>query len=275
MKIQLYLPLSYNTVYWQKWMDSSRNFERRQGPENWESVMQQRIFMCWFGSKNLPKPRQRSLDLFRQMDCEIIVVNEQNFSQWLVESHPIPDTWKFLSPVHKTNYLIAYLLHYHGGGHADFKPPTGSWVDSFQLMQEHHDLWAVGYPETRWAVSNFGVTAQPRYQPSNPNWWKYRFMQLNYKKLIGNCGFIFRPQTPLTLKWLKLADRLIYRNSFLLKKNPAKYAKERPGEIYDGLVSKYPIEWSSLAGDLMQPLILKYHRRVIRTLPYPDLNNYQ
>lgn len=103
----------------------------------------------------------------------------------------------------------------------------------------------------------------------------YRFYQLNYNKLIGNCAFIFKPQSELTQEWWDILNTRL--DGFLpaLKLNPARHLKERRGQEYDGVVSNYPVPWSYILGDIIQPLSFKYRTVISRTLPPPKFTDYQ
>lgn len=54
-----------------------------------------------------------------------------------------------------------------------------------------------------------------------------------------------------------------------LAENPARVPKERPGVIYDGEVSRYPVPWTHLLGDIHHPLVRRYRRRILKVVPTP------
>ena len=101
-------------------------------------------------------------------------------------------------------------------------------------------------------------------------------MRDNWYKLIGNGGFIFRPNTDLTLDWWNgLTEKM---DGYLpeLKKYPGQWARDAHGHVIPetGEKSKYPIPWAVICGNILHPLTLKYTDKIDKDLPYPDCVNY-
>jgi hypothetical protein len=170
-------------------------------------------------------------------------------------------------------------MRFFGGGYSDIKRIDDDWVCYFDHLESREDLWAIGYREIdRHGVANLYETSCQLGRgivERELAWLRWRWMQLRYKEMIGNCAYIFKPDTKLATEWW---EELNVRMDWLLpelKLNPAKYPKERPGHIYEGVVSYYPVPWSFLLGDIFQPLVLKYKNRISFILPPPDFTNYQ
>lgn len=237
------------------------------------------IFAFWTGDNPIPEVRLRSLQSMRtNSDCNIILVNNTNLHNYL-DLNAIHPAYKYLNLAHKADYLRCYFMHHYGGGYCDIKQIDESWIPSFELLTSERNLLAVGYREVnRWGVANLYNSSVILGEPKSRRMQSkvmYRFYQINYKKLIGNGAFIFKPQTKLTEEWW---STLNYRLDTLLhdlKNNPAKYPKERPGEKYEGVISKYPAPWSYILGDILQPLSFKYRSVISRSLPPPKFTDYQ
>lgn len=232
-----------------------------------------RLFILWFGGHPISPVRERSIDAFRDMGLDVVVLRDEDVAQWEVAKSPMAPAFKLLTPIQRSDYVRAYLMHHHGGGYADIKPPQGSWLPGLQRLHEDSRLWAVGYPIQRWAVSTCGVEPVPRYQPQRLRWWKYRWLQLNHTRILGGGGYAFKPGTPLTERWLTGVEARLHAKTPELRANPGRYAKERYGDTNDGVVSRYPVPWLYLAGDVLHPLAYRYRRHTARVLPMPSLED--
>ena len=97
--------------------------------------------------------------------------------------------------------LTSHLPHLTASALAGVLPPewadfaaTG-FRDTTRLAASDPDLWAVGYPVERWNVTTCGIEPLPRYQPWRLRWYRYRWLQLNHRKIMGGGGFGFKPGT--------------------------------------------------------------------------------
>ena len=199
-----------------------------------------RIFVIWVGSTPMNPRRQESLASIRktQTNNDVVLIDENSWKNWLVEEAPVHSAFEFLSPVHKSDYMRAYLMHFHGGGYCDIKPVSADWAPMFQLLDEEPNLWAVGYRE---------VTSE--YTPDLPRALG-KDLKRHYRSVFGTSAYIFRPGTSFTQEWWReLTSRMDYFASAL---------RESPGrDSYDPLAS-YPIRWTEILGDIVQPLCLKH-----------------
>ena len=100
-------------------------------------------------------------------------------------------------------------------------------------------------------------------------------MQLNADRILGGGGYAFRPGTELTRRWIAEVENRVRVLTPALERNPGMYAKERNGDVNDGIVSHYPVPWLHLAGDVLHPLAYKFRRRTRTVLPLPDMFDYQ
>lgn len=76
-----------------------------------------------------------------------------------------------------------------------------------------------------------------------------------YNLLIGTNAYILRPGTPLTQEWYAELLRRMEKSARALAKSPGVDSRGRnPG---------YPLRYTELLGDIFQPLVLKYHDRVL------------
>ena len=229
-----------------------------------------RLFVAWFGDAPLSDTRQNSLRALEEMSIPVILVTQENIGEWVLPEDPLPEGWMYLTAIQQADFLRCYLMHHHGGGYADIKAPSGEWDSSFEIL-DSGDLWAAGYPEYWWGVANLGTS---HFEFRSADWWRCRIMQARFRSLIGNGAFIFKPRTPLTRQWLDLTTAKLESLTPALRKRPARASRERAGEVIDNVVCDYPVSWTALGGDILHPLVLKYRKKIVKTLPRPKIESY-
>lgn len=242
-------------------------------------MIQRKIFCFWTGDNEIPEIRRRGVESLADSGLEVVLITNRNLHEFIPQEKLHP-AYYALNLAHRADYLRAYFMHHFGGAYCDIKPLTSSWIATIEQLENNKFLLAAGYPEVgRWGVGNCYQSAILLNEGGIFNklyyYVKYRFLQLNYTKLIGNGAFIFKPKTCITqIWWNELNSRLDKLHDKLLA-HPAKYPKERMGHVYDGVVSQYPVPWSYLLGDILAPLILKHSSKVLKNLPPPSFENYQ
>lgn len=245
----------------------------------WDVLMElPDLYVFWTGSNPIPAARKEALLSMSNSGLSLRLISSENLNDYIHPSNIHP-AYKYLNLAHRADYLRCYFMHHFGGAYSDLKAISHSWVPAIETMNSCPSCLALGYTEiSRHAVANL---YQNSVQLKNPIWRqrydyiRWRWLQINYRRVIGNGAFVFKPNTELTNRWW---SDLNCRLDFLLKyleDCPATEPKERRGHIYDGRVSNYPVPWSYILGDILQPLILKYSSRVIKDLPLPNFKNYQ
>lgn len=235
-----------------------------------------RVFVAWFGPP-MPVRRIENLESIQgHVGVDTVVISEQTLDRWLVPGVPLHPSFDRLSAVHQADYLRCYLMHHHGGGYADLKPVTADWRPEFDRLDAGHDIWALGYREVgRHGVGSMGSERIRVFRPLHAAWWRYRWLQLNHRRLIGVCAFLFRPRTALTAAWWAELNRRLDGFAAPLASHPARHPRDHEGFEVDGRPSGYPIPWSALLADILHPLALRHRRRILRTLPPPRFTDYR
>jgi hypothetical protein len=141
-------------------------------------------------------------------------------------------------------------MNFYGGGYSDIKMTTGSWNKHFDDLI-NSDKWICGYKEI-----NGGVAYEP--------------VQLYYDSLIGNCCYICKPQSPLTIEWYNEMIALLDSKLELLIKNPSSFPQDC-AERGTG----YPIEWNEMLGRIFHKVSYKYLDKIMNTLPILIFQNYR
>lgn len=240
--------------------DASRyplhRFLRFDGPLDCTNRAPLQIFCFWTGENEMPLVRRANLELLQNSaGVPVILIDSTNLSDWIIAEHPLHKAYNYLSLTHRSDYLRAYFLHYYGGGYCDIKPTNGSWRDLFLELNGTSEKWMIGYPED-------SKLRLPRYGGNLDFDLRARF-----ELVCGTGSMITRPKTPITYEWLtEVERRLDYFYASL---------KISPGGVRDELF-RYPIGWTQLLADIMYPLNLKYHDRIIRkSAIMPSSVNYR
>lgn len=203
------------------------------------------IFCAWFGPA-MPENRRRSYRAVQTMNprFETILVTPENISDFIVEGHDIHPCFQYLSPVHKSDYIRCYLMHFHGGVWTDLKPPRASWEPVARHIDTEPDLWAAGYPEVSTSYIEEEVGALGKH------------LKRHYRATIGPSAYMFKPNSPFTDDWWReLNHRLDYWKDALMR-FPATDPYHIPRE--------HPISWAETCGAIIHPLSLKYHSHILR-----------
>jgi hypothetical protein len=236
----------------------------------------QRIFAFWTGDNEMPEVRRQCFETFGITGLDPTLVTTDNLSEWIVPDHPLHEAYEFLSSVHRSDYLRAYFMYYHGGGYADIKHQTGSWLPAIERVKRSHFLIGAGYREIRggtvWLQGNrvdgrAYLLSLP--VPTIAAKLATNIMRAARPLLIGNGAFYFRPGTTHGRRWLCEVER---RLDLLLPKllaHPASHPRDRLGDP-----SGYPVPWSFLLGDVAGPLGALFFPLILRDLPRPRFTDY-
>lgn len=141
-------------------------------------------------------------------------------------------------------------MHHHGGGYTDIKMTKTDWSPYFDSM-DSTGYWANGYTEIPGgsASSNSNITQ-------------------NYKQLIGNCSYIFRPGTLLTASWIDALHKKLDQKLQQVIENPPQGARDCTGSTeYSSTPSTYPFRWAELLGEHFHDIMYPYQDRILHELP--------
>lgn len=234
--------------------------------------MNRNLYVFWTGENPLHEAGERSLDSMKNTGLELVFITPRNLHDFIPPDrlHPAYD---FLNLAHKADYLRCYFMKHHGGAYSDLKYNPTSWVEAFDALEADPAAWATGYRErAARGVADLYLSSRQLHEGFAKNLHaqlQWRHLQLNYRKLIGMCAFIFKPQTPLVDAWWESLNQRLDALYPALEKHPARYPKEVPGGIYDGEKSRYPVPWTYVLGDILHPLALDHAERLRYDLPAP------
>ncbi|MDI1288910.1 MAG: capsular polysaccharide synthesis protein, partial [bacterium] len=105
-----------------------------------------RVFVLWFGGHPMPQVRQQCVQSLRASGLDVVVITDEEVDEWLLPGAPLEPAFWLLTPIQRSDYFRAYLMHHHGGAYTDIKRAVGSWLPGLQQLADDPRLWAVGYP---------------------------------------------------------------------------------------------------------------------------------
>ncbi len=232
--------------------------------QHFDGLVSNTVFCAWTGSNPMSTQRLNALwSIFNNIHCPVVFLNTGSLRTWERPDSPFHPAFDLLSETHKSDYLRCYLMHHYGGGYTDIKLTHQSWVRLFQSLRDSPAL-ALGYGE----IGSHAVA--PVEGPLGEE------LRRNYDKLIGLCAFIFRKQTDLTWLWYLETMDFLDRVHGALKENPARHPQDRLGAVFeDGTVSRYPIRWTELLGNIFHPAIYRFHDQVMHEAIEPIFHSYR
>jgi len=226
------------------------------------------VFVCWFGgyqveSQKMSKNRFEAFrSLVENIGVPVILITSNNYTNFIKPSHPIHPSFEFLSGVHKSDYMRAYLLNYYGGGYHDIKHRQESWQDCWGDWLFDDNIWIFGRRENnRRAIG---------YPPNQSH------IQNHYSKLVTMGWVICKPNTEYTKILLqKIEDKLTAKHSDLVEhpgSNSAGYYHENPFQMAEE--NNYPLRWMEIMGEIYHPLMLEFIDHIKYGLPKKDIYNF-
>lgn len=250
-------------------------------------MINRKIYCWWLNNEEMSDTRKRSLELLKtKSECDVVFIDKNNLSDYILPDFPLHEGFQYLSEIQKGDYLKCYFMHHYGGGYSDIKITTGSWVKYFDRFDIDENLYCVGYKEL-----DPGHVARLENCSLNPKEskfcldnstnddgteWDSTKIKNEWNLLVGNGCFICRKNTPFTFDWLNALHEKMDGYLPELIKNPSKWSRDSYGRPIPKTneVSKYPIAWAVINGNIFHPLTLKYKDNIQRDLHYPITTDY-
>ena len=109
-------------------------------------MLKPRLFCFWTDDNIMSDDRRNALSTLSKTGLEVIFINQDNLSDWILKHAPLHRSYEYLSSVHKADYLRCYFMHHHGGAYSDVKVIEDSWLSSYEDL-EKSDYLINGYRE--------------------------------------------------------------------------------------------------------------------------------
>ncbi|MGL4992926.1 MAG: capsular polysaccharide synthesis protein [Bacteroidales bacterium] len=213
------------------------------------------IYCFWTGENDLTPNRKLCLEsIIRNCGVRVELITPSNLDKYILPQYPLHPSYKYLSLIHRSDYLRCYFMHHYGGGYVDIKYISKSWINAFNQL-ELSDKYILGYREVSWE----GIGEKVGMIGSD--------LCIYWKNVIGTNAYICRPYTHFTYDWYSELNRRmdIYAHKL------AKY----PGNTF-GSNDGYPIPWANILGAIFHPLCLKYHNKLMQVDEIkPSFKNYR
>lgn len=224
------------------------------------------IYCFWTGDNPLTENREKGIQaLEKNAGVPVKLITPQNLPEYIKPDFPLHKGYELLSLTMRSDYLRCYFMHHYGGGYADIKPFAHSWKPAFKKLNNKEDQYAIGYPELL-----HGGIAPAKHRFIENNVYEDYDMMLSTENLIhkdltrytplliGNCGFICKPNTPVTTEWYYEVHRRM----------------DELCDCYNANIVKF-IPYFYLV-QVFHPIVLKYNKHILHDKNLlPVLDNYR
>jgi hypothetical protein len=224
------------------------------------------VFSVWFGTFNqMSANRIIALNtIFQKIGCPLVILGDENYLDWQHPDYPIHTSFQFLSSVHKSDYLRAYLMCFYGGGYTDIKSARFSWMPMFDVLQNNEDHLALGYPELR-------PTGIAEMQDG-----EHLDIRERFEEVIGMCAFLMRKRSPLSCAYLEGVEDVLDCYEFHLKRDPARFAYDNRDGWFTNSVTGYPLRWTSIGSEVFHKKVFDFrHYTILEPKICPVVTGYR
>jgi hypothetical protein len=217
----------------------------------------------WAGTNPMSAQRIQALwSIYNNTRCPIVFINHQSLRDWEKPEYPYHPAFEYLSDTHKSDYIRCYLMHHYGGGWTDIKHTSADWRPHFAALRSSTAL-ALGYQEIADGIPHIKGPLGDE-------------LRRNYKKNIGLCAFIFKKNSSLTNAWINQLDEKLSQLQPELRINPARHPQDQIGvKLFDGSLSKYPINWAGILGEIFHPITYVNQSEIIQAVIEPRFYGYR
>lgn len=197
------------------------------------------VWMFWTGNNPMSAVHRLCLASARKnAGVEVRLVTPGALTSLVPEGvHP---AYEHLSLVHRADYLRCYCLHHYGGAYLDLDVVCLKSLAPLWRQLEDGDLWAVGYR----GMSQGEVICNSAFGP-------------------------FRARTPLTSAWYASVIEVLDAHLPALRRCSRKNA----GRLnVRGDVPGYPLHWTQLLAETLNPAQQTYRTHISTQLPFVVLD---
>jgi GR25 family glycosyltransferase involved in LPS biosynthesis len=240
----------------------NRNRTKKQrGGGGGTSDLPRQIWCLWLGSHPMSETRAACLKSVKSVTgVPVVLITDETLPQYIRPEHPLHKAYQYLSGTHKADYMRIYMLYHYGGGYADIKTQTGSWVPAFEEMERDPSIWMSGYPEVdKNGVAVFGLSPERADE-----------LKANWAKLIGNGAYIARAGSPLLAEVVRRQNAALDKHYDVLVQHPAVHPRDGEG----GSTSGYPIFWSEILGSIFHDVSFNDISHIRQSVPTPKFTGY-
>ena len=223
------------------------------------------LYMFWTGDNPLTDNRKKSIELIKNTSgLKVIILDKNTIFDFELQNNRFHGAYKYLSAVHKSDYLRAYFMNFYGGCYSDIKPNIFNWLPYVNILENNPYKDVVGYSEEK--PEDIGI------EENDPEQFN---MRKKYFIFSGNCSYICKKNSFITNLWYKKITNKLDEKMPLLQKFPAQEPRDFNNKIINGIASQYPIKWTEICGNIFHKICWLNNDRFLNILPRPICYNYQ
>jgi hypothetical protein len=232
-----------------------------------------KVVWCFWAGGRMNDSRTLSFQMLREnIGVPVCMITPDNLAQFILTDSPLHASFPYLSAVHQSDYIRAYLLHHYGGAWHDVKATKVSFEKVWEGFSDPR-IYFIGKPEIEGGPARIH-DEQGRWMP---DYWK---------ELVSVVSWVGRAKTPFSNALLENLEAFLDKNLELLKKYPGKHPREKKIEANNffsknlkkltykiqGRNADYPLPWT-VFGNIFHPLNYGYRENILKTLPVDSMKN--
>ncbi|WP_209329300.1 hypothetical protein [Lunatimonas salinarum] len=231
------------------------------------------VMWCYWSEGELNEVRLVSMEhLLRHVGVPVFLVTKETFYQLEKADFPIHPAFRYLSAVHQSDYVRAYLWHHYGGAWHDVKATEVNFSPSWELFADQ-TVYLIGRPEVKGGAAKIKA-------PDG------RWMPDHWRDLVSVIAWIGRPDTAFSAEMMRNLHRYLDLHLEELEEAPALHPREKRIDAANFVVRAlkrrfyqitgrrpgYPLPWT-VFGNIFHPLNYKYRDHVSTKLPQDQKKN--
>ena len=110
----------------------------------------EKIYCFWTDDNPLTPNRLKGIETMREnLGVQLEFLDKNGIEERILPDDQLHPGYKYLSSVHKSDYLRCYFMHHFGGGYADIKlySKDNNWRECFSLINSNKDIEVIGKAE--------------------------------------------------------------------------------------------------------------------------------
>lgn len=231
------------------------------------------VIWCYWEGAAMDNNRLESFNLLKaHIEVPICLLTPQNIHHFELAEHPFHAALSYLSIVHRSDYIRAYMMHHYGGGWHDIKATRMSFAECWNAFEDP-TVYLIGRPESY----NGAAKVYDEAGLYMPDYWA---------DLVSVPAWIARGHSPLSLQIISQMEAYLDTQLPILIKHPAKHPREkyiapkhllhylfiRIKHFYSKRNPYYPIPWT-LFGNIYHPAVYAFREHVSDKLPQDSIKN--
>jgi hypothetical protein len=212
------------------------------------------VFQFWTEDNPFTPNRIFNLNEFPKITgMKNLLITTKNIHEFIVPQHPLHKAYKYLSPIHKSDYLRPYFGYFHGGGYGDIKKYFGNWEQSWkQLIESDDSILMNSHPNPDRGCIPVHLSDE---------------IKNSFSSLPSVCIFLSKQYNPIMYDWLIGIEKILdEKYEELIKNPPREIFDHKDREHPDGIKSTYPIGWNELGASILHTA---YFNRMKQNYPNP------